>query len=614
MEARSRQRGFGGAARAGVLAFVLALAGRGAVQIGDLLVSPVPAPSVQTGHGYFVHRVWVENRDGSRPHAVELLLQGGGRYSAVRRVRRRVVVGPGMRAQVSLPVPSLRVGGVQLYAVVDGEVEAVPLPYSPHMHMARRMAEANCPLVVLVSRSLNSDDLNLALRHKLSPTSGGGPPRRTPRHGVEHELARVETGLEDWSPDWLAYTCYDGVAVSAVDLREMRPEAREGVWRWVECGGALLVVGEPDVPGRWGERSDPSRWTANGVALTELPVGFGRCLWLSAAGGRAAVDLKALPKAHLVRIRDAWRHSQAPWHRVGNASDAHGQFPVIESVSVPYVSIFLFVVAFALLAGPVNVVVLARLNRRIWLLWTTPALAAVASLIVIAYGFLSEGVTPTIRTEGLTLLDQSTRRASTLAFSGFYCPLSPLGGLHYGTEVEVIPRMERFRRRSFGGSRSLDWTNHQHLTDGWVSPRIPAYFMLRISEARAERVELRPDGRGGLTAINGLGAPIRRLTVADREAAVYVATNVAAGELTVLERTDVVAGLGEMADLREYYTTARWMVNGKDLPDALRWLMPGSYVAVLDACPFIPNGLARSGHETTASVVLGLFDTSEGTP
>ena len=394
----------------------------------------------------------------------------------------------------------------------------------------------------------------------------------------------------------------------------MRPEARDAVWRWVECGGALLVVGEPDIPGSWVKRSPPSRRTAGGVTLAELPVGFGRCLWMEAERGNASVDVRTLPKAHLGRIRDTWRYSQAPWKHVGSASDAHGQFAVIEGVSVPYGSIFLLIVVFALLAGPVNVLVLARLNRRIWLLWTTPALAAVTSLIVIAYGFLSEGITPTIRTEGLTLLDQSTRRACTLASSAFYCPLTPLGGLRYGVEVEVVPRINRFGRAGVGGSRSLDWSNDQHLTSGWVSPRVPAYFMLRISETRSERVDVRPDGNGGLTAINGLGARIQRLTVADREGAVYVATDVAAGELTVLERAKGTRKLGKLADLRTYYTKARWMVKVEDeklLPKPKSWLMPGSYVAVLEACPFIPNGLGRSGRETTASVVVGLFDMGE---
>src|SRR5439155_14148300 len=106
-------------------------------------------------------------------------------------------------------------------------------------------------------------------------------------------------------------------------------------------------------------------------------------------------------------------------------------------------------------------------------------------LMVFAHSMIHEGVTPDARIEGVTLLDQHGRRASSIGASAFYCPLTPNQGLQFSFDTEVTPLVETDYRA--GTKREVDWTQSQHLRRGWVTARVPAHFHLRKSETRRER-------------------------------------------------------------------------------------------------------------------------------
>src|SRR5262249_60304906 len=119
---------------------------------------------------------------------------------------------------------------------------------------------------------------------------------------------------------------------------------------------------------------------------------------------------------------------------------------------------FVFVVAI----GPVNLVVLARLKRRTWMLWTVPAISFLTCLIVFVYSLLSEGVTPDVRTESLTVLDQVNRRASSIGTTAFYCPLTPSQGLFFEGDTDATALGSFWDYRS-GADRQVEWPRSRHL-------------------------------------------------------------------------------------------------------------------------------------------------------
>ncbi|MBC8094260.1 MAG: hypothetical protein H7Y43_00465, partial [Akkermansiaceae bacterium] len=357
-----------------------------------------------------------------------------------------------------------------------------------------------------------------AARASSESTAGVSYPSSPGMSGREaNRLLRAELPVGEWSQSWLSYTPFDAIALTAGDLRAMPAAIQDALWRYTECGGNLVLFGNASIPSGWlSARRNPF---PDGEVVD---AGLGRCFLFKTEKipGLAADSIKLLT--------DTLSGSTRNWQSLPDEGSAGQAFPVVENVRIPVRGMVIIMLAFVIVIGPVNIIYLSRTNRRTWLLWTIPAISFVTSLIVFAYSFLREGITPDVRIEGLTLLDQANRRAATVGTTAFYCPLTPGGGLFFSSDTEATPLVER-ADYSRGTDREMDWTQGQNLTRGWVSARVPAYFGLRKAETRRERIQT--EGTGQQTSIvNGLGAPIRSLWYADKSGHIFSATNIPAGQ------------------------------------------------------------------------------------
>jgi hypothetical protein len=273
---------------------------------------------------------------------------------------------------------------------------------------------------------------------------------------------------------------------------------------------------------------------------------------------------------------------------------------------------------FIILIGPVNIIVLNRRNRRTWMLWTIPAISFATTLLVFAYSLLREGITPDTRIAGLTVLDQTSHHAATVGASAFYCPLTPGGGLNFDFETEATPLV--LVGYGSGTSRDVDWTQSQHFQRGWISSRVPAHFHLRKTETRRERIQIANEN-GKLKIVNGLGAPIKSLWIADKDMNLYQANNVDAGQKAELILAKSPAGMsqaGPDGGASQGGVDRLWHDIGFTAPtdslDGREYLLPNTYIAVLDGNPFIENalGAAASPKRTQSSaVVFGILDPTD---
>ncbi len=299
----------------------------------------------------------------------------------------------------------------------------------------------------------------------------------------------------------------------------------------------------------------------------------------------------------------SWKRTRTPWESLDNMIATHHNFPVIKNIEIPLRTIFVLILIFAIAIGPVNFIVLARRNKRTWLFWTVPAFSLLTSVTVFMYSLLSEGITADIRMNALTILDQSTRRAVTLGLQGYYSPLTPRNGLRFDYNTEVTPLVNR--GYSSGSARSVDWSRDQHFSSGWIESRIPAYFKIRKSELRRERLDLSVDG-GKLQILNGLGVDIEQLWLADGDGNIHTAENIVAGKKVALTPTKRHV-LDEPSCLRDIYASKSWKNKSKSLTASPeKKLRPGTYIVELKSCPFMENGLGR-GDENFFSVVFGIL-------
>ncbi|HTV43554.1 MAG TPA: hypothetical protein VMF08_23525 [Candidatus Sulfotelmatobacter sp.] len=417
------------------------------------------------------------------------------------------------------------------------------------------------------------------------------------------ESLRAETAATEWSETWLAYSPLDAVVLGEADMASMSPAVFGAIGDYLNAGGNLVLFGGSDLPASW------HPWTKKHVdGGTEYEVGFGRCFLFDSDSP------DSLDRNTIQTLRTAIRESAMYWQSLPQDNgSAETLLPIHENIKAPVRGTVLVMLTFVLAIGPANLILLNRIKRRIWILWTVPAISFASTMLVFVYSLLREGITPDTRIGSITVLDQISHHSATYGGESFYCPLTPGGGLSFDYETEATPLVPLDNFRASGLSRDVDWSQTQHLTRGWVSARVPAYFHLRRSGTSRERIEVSHDN-GSLQIVNGLGAPIRSLWLADGNMNFYEATDVPAGQkigLIPAKQAHSLDKSGPEGLKRDIGFSAKsadeYLAGGA----AQSYLMPNTYIAVLDGNPFVENALTSDPnpkHTKSIAVVYGILE------
>ena len=595
---------------------------------GDIQVKQLPKPvnlyGQNTSHGYAEHRFLVTNRD-VKSRTVSLALVGsGGRGDSLASLRNSISVGPGATAELRLYQPALPTNNNEVEVAVDGRRQDERLHLNATSHGSERgrsWSGSSSRVSILVSRGVSAE-----LPGRLNASWGGG--------AGAAGIFRSDMGMESWSDNWLGYTAFDAIFITTGEVEQMPAAARAAVMNWTEAGGVLVVLGDWQPPAHWITLQQPA---ASATAVSPAPevsprpgrpvrpratsqdngrkyfAGFGECLVVAAAHDHWSQPLWD-------RLRDEIKAGANIWAETHTVENANNSFPVVDKLEVPVRGMFIIMLLFALVVGPVNLIVLARKRRRIWLLWTVPIISLVACGLVFGHAVLAEGFSGRSRTSALTILNEQTSTATSIGWTAFYSPLTPGGGLHYGYETEISPHGLAEYYSEAGRPRSLDWSRDQHLASGWVAARVPAHFQVRKVQARRERLAIHVKN-GQVSATNGLGAPIEALSVAGPDGRVYEGQNIAAGQeiaLQALPQSENVGkvppeqmpsspGLVAAENWRRAFLTG-WIPGMVNIEQSSRaYLRPGTYVAKLVGSPFVENGLAGSEPRPSGSCVLGIL-------
>jgi hypothetical protein len=405
-----------------------------------------------------------------------------------------------------------------------------------------------------------------------------------------------------WTSSWLGLSRYDGVVLTGDDLRGMPAAAQMALWQYVECGGALLVLGQAAVPEAW------RRAESNVGGLAQYRAGFGTCLVSTDA------DYDRWPPGLWTEVLTSWDQTASPWRKQRSQIEANTDFPVTKDLGVPTVGLYLLMILFTIIIGPVNVMLLSRRRRRIWLLWTVPAISLTTCMAVMGYMILAEGWRGQLATETFTILDQGSHCASTIGWTAFYSPLTPSGGLHFSPDTELTLQCApeggyRGRSRSSTVACSMDWTADQHLSHGWVTARVPTHFMVRKSSLQRERVTVTREKDGTVAVVNGLGAAITSFLYADEKGQLYSAEGtVPAGGRAVLKAQNRKVDKADAAQSWRILYRDDWIASfRRSRSSEAALLLPRTYLAELEGAPFLEEGLPRTGKQECRSRVLGLL-------
>ncbi len=567
-------------------------------------------------HGTIEHRFLIENPSAFR-RTVTLELPGE-RYASWQRgiglLAGTVDIEAGGRATLSLVQPPLGVDGDSKFAVSEKGQKRETFFCQAKDFQGYSYEDS---VSVLLSKSLSAEALSERIAACVSSEGGRRPPvgrriRRPSPAGTVGAL-RLERDPSTWPASWLAYAAFDGCLLEASDYARMPEEVRAALRAYVAAGGAVTFLGAPAAPPGWCDPGEKWKPVTGETGLSEAAFGFGRVQVANAP------SLSGLASNQVVALASVWAERKAPW-----STDSHGyngatypferclaEIPVEGGSKVP-VNLFLFtLLAFAVVAGPGAVLFAARGNRRIWLLAAVPALSLLFSVAIFAAALVAEGVTPYLRRQAVTLLDQTRRQAATLGALAVYAPTTLGRGLGFDRGTEVSP-LSYSTSQDF---KSIVWGRDQLFSDGWVRPRMASFFRLRRSEERAERLVVTERGNGEVEIVNALGAPVRRLLLCDGRGLLYRAEGVGPGEKRLLssqeERPAAPAESDAVSGARALFQSGGlgWGL-AQTLSGKAALQTPGarSYVAELDGCPFLENPLqGRKVKEQALALVAGRY-------
>ncbi len=535
----------------------------------------------------------IKNLDAKRPAEVDIR---SAREGFGLRLSRSFTVPPGAQLNVPWFMPIDFIKGSHSGLSNAFEVQVNGKSFDTPLSVNTFGGRGRGAPVVLCSRGANRDLLKSLMQSSV-PVASTGHSGSSP----EPEFAQSEAEPENWPAYWMAYSAFDLVVLTKAELERVPDAARHQLAGYVETGGWVMVLDGDKLPKNW-ETATANPQIDNVSGTRTVPVGFG--LWTLApplpATRPAATPTKFgswLSERLLHNVRAAYSANTNPWD--------NGNFRVIDKIRIPVVGIMICIFIFSLLAGPVNILVLDRLKRRVWLLWTTPVLALLFSGILVAYFLFSEGLARHALYQEVSVLNEPAQRVAVLGMNAYYCPLPPDGLLYSAdTEVRALDSRDRFSGR-------IDMTSGTRLQSEWISPRIPANFSIRTSRTAKERLQFSRRGNQ-LTVMNGLGRPIRQLRVCDAHKQLWQADNVLPGATADL-RIGTESLLGRHGSLALFYLDGSWRSDLGD-PSPSRqvnswdWLdTPCRYVAEMDGSTvFLEQGATASDTKVKNVLVLGV--------
>ncbi|MCC7192210.1 MAG: hypothetical protein IT444_05445 [Phycisphaeraceae bacterium] len=553
-----------------VIALVIPLSAQ-ADKFGEISVKVAAPPKAETEYGYAEYRATITNHS-TKSHEIAISFDGRYGNGMIEKLSKTTAVPAQSTASVSLFQPFLPLGIEQVNVQIDGQQQINPITISNTSHGRNRISYYWSPAnlgIVLASREIMTP-----LASRMSSTS-------------LLTLVQNPDDVPQWSSNWLGYTSYTAVALTGREWERMPESVRTAVRRYVLAGGVLLML-------------DPGRWPYFGEETSSdksLPYGFGLILrgqpndisnWLSVC------------EATESRNRSMWCNF--------TIEESHSVFPVIKQYGIPARSILALLVLFALVIGPLNFVVLAIKKRRMWLLWTVPAISLVASLGIFIYAALSEGWTTKVRCETVTYLDQRSHEAATYGYLGVYSTFTPSDGLHFSQETEVWADLQSEHDDPRMSQRTIDLSQDQHFKASWVSARVPAYFKVRKSEACRQRLVTDREPDGSLFVTNGLGATLIELHLTDKDGRGYSASNIRAGDRVKLTPIPDQESIWKAEILSELIAQDWRSAISSTMQARPRLHRPNSYVALLEGTPFMEQPMPDAAENISRSAVIGVLE------
>ena len=238
----------------------------------------------------------------------------------------------------------------------------------------------------------------------------------------------------------------------------------------------------------------------------------------------------------------------------GNPNFNHLLIPDVGAA--PVFEFQMLITLFVIAIGPVNYWLLKRQNQLPLLLVTVPVAALAATLMLFVYGFFADGIGTRVRVRSMTMLDQNVGELASWARLSYYAGIAPSDGLRMPDDTTVYPilptqsRNSGFGRQYVNQQRSVEWTDEQQLTRGWLGSRTPTQYLAVTARSTKKKLQFE-HLHGKLKVTNLLGTNVLALVVQDSDGNLFTCDSVDTEGSAVLEPSTYVKSA---AKIRRFLT------------------------------------------------------------
>ncbi|MFM7520332.1 MAG: hypothetical protein ACKO9B_07670 [Planctomycetota bacterium] len=343
---------------------------------------------------------------------------------------------------------------------------------------------------------------------------------------TEDDVVGLVNVVDHGPADWRGWTPLTDIALSASDWSALSAATREGLVQWAALGGRAVVLGRGRPP-----TGLPSPETVGAGSVVYLDLDDPDDASRGGDTGGTNSGEPGKPSAYplepqtplLITPLLMWKdYGYAPsGTMIGDAGIGwSGRFSKLPDVfgprGLPIVALLAFVVVLGVLAGPVNILLLARPPRRSRIFATTPLVSLAATALLLVLMFLRDGTGGAGVRRPLCLLlpEQKAMAVIQEEFSRTGVLLGtdiPLAERSWMRPVGLTHRATRFVEDNDGWRRG-DWF-HGRSDQGYVLQAI------RPSRGRIDLVGTADDGTP--TLVSSIDVILERVVYRDREGRVW---------------------------------------------------------------------------------------------
>lgn len=533
-------------------------------QVCSVQVSPFFGSATGWGAGFVrLQAVGVD----SRAHTLEVEIAAPTWMPSDIRLHRTVVLQPQERSRTFLPLPTTSQRNFQVIVTIDGE------PFFGNLATGGGGGMAG----LLVSE-----------RAELLPTAIDVMQRLQRSSKVKPDVEVCPAG--DLPDDWRMFTAFDLVLV---DGRDSVPgPQQEALRRFVHAGGRVAVSAPQLLPA--GALRDLGELAQRaGVAQH----GIGHCVALDARfaeDGNGGIGALPGPGAGVWPLPLELRN---PLEIAGL-----GQVPI---------TVFLLVIlAFAVVAGPVNFLALRRRKQPMLALLTVPLLGFGTTAAMLLYGLFHDGFGVRGSARSWSVLDQRRHEVAAISTEALFSGFTP-GAFGLPADRLLLAPMAQMRddRRS---PHRWHFDGNDNSLDGGVLPsRTVTPLLVGTQTACRQRLRIKADAGGTLRALSDDLQPSGELLLRDRDGTYWRGED---GVLRQCSERDAVAALRQLRWAAANYEGQDQRYGGSS-QDSLRFvrefggeaLPPGSYLGWFASPPWLAGKGLQVEHVAAEHLVLGLL-------